>query len=124
MFSTETEKPTMKDLNRYVTRKYASDWLEIGIELGLDLDVLNIIESDNPLKCVACLRNTLDKWLKFYTDATWKTLEIAITNVNRSKLGMNPVDDIYGKMRMYYKDTTETVYISIVIARQNLQCNR
>ena len=102
MFSTETEKPTMKDLNRYVTRKYASDWLDIGIELELDLDVLNIIESDNPQKCVACLRNTLDKWLKFNTDATWKTLEIAITNVNRSKLGMNPVGDVYGKMCMHY----------------------
>ena len=99
----------MKDLNRYVTRKYASDWLDIGIELELDLDVLNIIESDNPQKCVACLRNTLDKWLKLNTDATWKTLEIAITNVNRSKLGMNPVDDVYGKMCMHNKYVTDTV---------------
>ena len=99
----------MKDLNRYITRKYASDWLDIGIELELDLDVLNIIESDNPQKCVACLRNTLDKWLKLNTDATWKTLEIAITNVNRSKLEMNPVGDVYGKMCMHYKYATETI---------------
>ena len=47
---------------------------------------------------MVCLRNTLDKWLKLNTDdATWKTLEIAITNVNRSKLGLNPVNDVYGK---------------------------
>ena len=99
----------MKGLNRYITRKYASDWLDIGIELELDLDVLNIIKSDNPQDCVACLRNTLDKWLKLNTDATWKTLEIAITNVNRSKLGMNAVGDVYGKMCMHYKYATETI---------------
>ena len=94
---TENERPTIRDLNRYVTRKYATDWEDIGIELGIDLDLLKIIASDNPLKCVACLRNTLDKWLKFNADATWKVLEIAITNVSRSKLGLNPVDDVYGK---------------------------
>ena len=88
----------MRDLNRYVTKKYATDWEDIGIELGLKLDVLKIIANDNPLKSVACLRNTLDKWLQLDTDnATWKTLEIAITNVNRSKLGLNPVNDVYGK---------------------------
>ena len=88
----------MRDLNRYVTRKYASDWEDIGIELGLDLDVLKIIARDNPLQSVACLRETLDKWLKLNTDdATWKTLEVALTNVNRTKLGLDPVDDVYGK---------------------------
>ena len=88
----------MRDLNRYVIWKYATDWEDIGIELGLKLDVLKIIANDNPLKSVACLRNTLDKWLELNTDdATWKTLEIAIANVNRSKLGLNPVNDVYGK---------------------------
>ena len=109
MFSTETEKPTMRDLNRYVTRKYASDWLDIGLELGLNHSVLKTIENDNPQRCVACLRNALDKWLELNTDATWKILEIAITNVNRLKLEMEPVDDVYGKMCMYYKYTTETI---------------
>ena len=99
----------MKDLNRYVTRKYANDWLDIGIELGLDFDVLNIIGNDNLQKCEACLMNTLAKWLKLNTDATWKTLEIAITNVNRSKLKINPVGDVYGKMCMHYKYATDTV---------------
>ena len=88
----------MRDLNRYVTRKYANDWEDIGIELGLDLDVLKIIARDNPLQSIACLRETLDKWLKLNTDdATWKTLEIALTNVNRANIGLDPVDDMYGK---------------------------
>ena len=88
----------MGDLNRYVIRKYDGDWEDIGIELGLELDVLKIIGKDNPLQSIACLRETLDKWLKLNTDdATWKTLEVALTNVNRAKLGLDPVDDVYGK---------------------------
>ena len=29
------------------------------------------------------------------SDATWKTVEIALTNVNRLNLQLNPVDDLY-----------------------------
>ena len=88
----------MKDLNRYVTKKYANDWYDIGIELGLELDVLEIIKKDNPQQSVASFQKTLDKWLKLNTnDATWETLEVALTNVNRTNLGLDPVDDLYGK---------------------------
>ena len=81
----------MKDLNRYVTKKYADDWYDIGIELGLEFSSLKSIERDNPQNNLACLRETLDKWLKT-DDATWKTLEVGLTNVNRAKLGLNPVN--------------------------------
>ena len=87
----------MKNLNRYVTRKYAPDWYDIGIELGLELDV-NIIEKDNPQKSVICSQKTLDEWLKSTANnATWRTREVALTNVNRAKLGLDPIDDVYGK---------------------------
>ena len=105
----------MKDLNRHVARKYANDWEDIGIELGLDLDVLKIIARDNPLQSVACLRETLDKWLKLNTDgATWRTLEVAITNVNRTKLGLDPVDDVHGKNYVHVYVLLECLYILIV----------
>ena len=88
----------MKDLNRYVIRKYATEWHDIGIELGLDLDVLDIIEKDNPQQSVICFQKTLDKWLKLNADnATWKSLEVALTNVNRANLSLDPLDDVYGK---------------------------
>ena len=78
--------------------KYATKWYDIGIELGLELDVLEIIKTDNPQQSVNCFQKTLDKWLKLNNDdATWKTLEVALTNVNRAKLGLDPVDDLYGK---------------------------
>ena len=88
----------MRDLYRHVTRKYATDWYSIGIELGLKLYVLDVIENDRGQKSVTCLQEALDKWLKLNTDdATWRTLEVALTNVNRAKLGLDPVDDVYGK---------------------------
>jgi len=88
----------MKHLNRYVTKKYAADWKDIGIELGLELDVLDIIERDNPQRSVACFQKTLDKWLKLTPTVTWKTLEVALTNVRRQQLGLNPVDDVCGEI--------------------------
>ncbi|XP_065900168.1 uncharacterized protein [Dysidea avara] len=92
------DTPTMRDLNRYVTkRKYATDWKDIGIELGLELDVLDVIEKDNPQQSVSCLQKTLDKWLKLTPNATWRTLEITLTNVRRLQLCLDPVDDVYGE---------------------------
>lgn len=98
---TETKKPTMKDLNRYVTKKYANEWQDIGIELGLCLDTLKVIEKDNFYQCGSCLRETLDKWLKLNNCATWNTLEVAITNVRRAALGLDPVSNVYGKVHIY-----------------------
>ena len=92
----------MKHLNRYVVSKHANDWKRIGIELGLDFHVLKVIESDYPQRSVVCFQKTLDKWLQSNADdVTWKTLEVALTNVNRVKLGLNPVVGVYGK-EMYY----------------------
>jgi len=95
---TENERPMMKDLNRYVIRKHANNWYDVGLELGLETDVLDIIDSDHHQQCVTCFRKTLDKWLNLNTDdATWNTLEVALTNVNRTNLGLDPVDDVYGE---------------------------
>ena len=88
----------MKELNRYIIKKHATDWYDIGIELGLELETLDIIENDHSHKSVTCFQKTLDKWLKLNNDdATWKTLEVALTNVKRTNLGLDPVDDLYGK---------------------------
>ena len=87
----------MRGLNRYVTSKYAADWYDIGIELGLEIHVLKCIERDHPSQNATCFQKTLDEWLTSNKDdTTWSALEVAITNVNRAKLGLDPVDDVYG----------------------------
>ena len=87
----------MKILNRYVVSKYASEWKDIGIELDIDIDELNIIEKDNPGQSKMCFQKTLEKWLKITTNPTWSTLEAALTNVRRQQAGLDPVNDVYSK---------------------------
>ena len=87
----------MRDLNRYVVHKYASDWEDIAYELGLDEQVKIIKKDSLNYGCVECIRSTLQKWLDLTPNATWKMLEVAITNVNRIQLSLDPVTDIYGK---------------------------
>ena len=101
MVTIEEATPTMKNLNRYVTEKYAANWRDIGIELDLKLHTLEIISKDNHHECVPCFQSTLDKWLTSTPDATWRMLEIAITNVMRGRLGLDPVTDVYGESIMY-----------------------
>ena len=95
----ESKRPTVKELNRYVVYKFAADWYNIGIELGLEPCVLKIIENDYCTRgSVACFQTTLEKWLESNGDtATWKTLEVALTNVNRATRYQYPVNDDYGK---------------------------
>jgi len=85
----------MKDLHRYIIKKYAADWKDIGLELELKLDILKAIRLNYPHKVEDCLEDVLDKWLKSTPSATWGALELALTNVNRQKLDLDPVDDVY-----------------------------
>ena len=87
----------MRDLNRYVTKKHATMWRDVGLELKLERSVLKAIAKDNPQDTVNCFEEVLDKWLNLTPSATWKELEIVLTNANRMQLGLDPVDDIYGE---------------------------
>ena len=104
MVTTEDSTPTMRDLNRYVTKTYADDWRDIGIELELKLQALKIIAKDNNHDCVHCFQSILDQWLNSTPNATWKMLEVAITNVRRAKLGLDPVTDVYSEYSYTFSD--------------------
>ena len=95
--SIEQSTPTMKDLNRYVIKHYASEWMDIGLELGLKLNTLEIFSKNNQKECISCFRSTLNEWLNLKPNATWRMLEVAITNARRASNGLDPVTDIYGE---------------------------
>lgn len=86
--------PSMRDLNRYVVHEHASEWEEIAIELGLEKEIA-IIEKDNR-HCINCFKKTLQIWLDLTSHPTWNMLEVAITNVKRAKMSLDPVTDVYG----------------------------
>jgi len=87
----------MKDINRHVILSHATHWKDVGYELDLEHEALAIIETDYPHNCVVCFEKTLNKWLKVNPHASWKILEVAITNARRKYLGLNPVTTIYSE---------------------------
>ena len=63
----------------------------------MELSLIKSIEQNYPKNVTTCFQETLDRWLKLVPGATWKMLEIAITNVNRQNLHLNPVKNVYGE---------------------------
>lgn len=98
---TENAKPTMLELSRYVLYKHAHKWKSIGMELGLEFDILDEIESKNIHQNVHCFQKALNMWLETIPYPTWCVLEIAITNVNRVESGLHPVTRVFGKDTVY-----------------------
>ena len=92
----ETMKPTMKDLNRYVINPYATHWRDIGFELDLDCNKIDVIEA-NFSECEKRLYEVLKAWLQLNENTSWKALEVAIINAKRLKSGGNPIVCMDGK---------------------------
>ena len=68
--------------------KYCGLWRAIGLNLGLMDELLETIAVANP-KQQECFRVTLQKWLIQDVSPTWNTLELAITNAQRSELSLD-----------------------------------
>lgn len=64
-FSTDTVQLGPQDLGWFLTNLsgIAPKWFSFGLKLNLQYSRLKIIEKDNPLDCVACLREALASWL-------------------------------------------------------------
>ena len=77
LFTVNT-RPAEKDLQRYVTPKYATNWKEIGIQLNLSNGDLSIIEVDNPHSVKKQCNAMLFKWLEVDSSASWQKLFTAI----------------------------------------------
>ena len=87
-------RPEMRILNRFITNM-APEYYNIGLELGVEYEQLEIIRSDpnlhNPQdKC----RKMLDLWLKNDTSATWSKLCNALEELKQSQLAENIGDRI------------------------------
>ena len=80
-----------------MVKRYAVIWKDVGIELGLELPALESIEENYPKNVATCFQKTLIKWLNLVPGATWNMLEVAITNVKRQDLLLNPVENLYGE---------------------------
>ena len=93
---TGNEKPKLKDLYDYVTVKYATCWKQLGRNLDIGEDLINIIKKDNPQNCEECCSKLLHDWLEVTPDATWGILLEAADRVQSAP--DNP-DGMYRKLK-------------------------
>ena len=84
--------PTMDELNIYLI-KYCKMWKSIGLKLGLQDDVISVIQTNHPMDVEECFREVLQKWLRQDVRPTWGSLELSITNVVREGLDLDPLNE-------------------------------
>ena len=86
----DDQRPKSRDLQRFLT-DYCKHWKDIGLILGLQSSVIDIVASAHPMQDRECFREILEKWLQLNVEVTWANLELAITNANRGSLGLQPL---------------------------------
>ena len=87
-------RPTLKDLQRWITPQYAPCWREIGIQLDLTNETLSIIREDNPHSITKRCNAMLSKWLEVDdTSASWQKLFTVIDNCTYQTLNDNSNQD-------------------------------
>jgi len=86
----DDQRPEQKDLLKFLT-DYCKHWRDIGLLLGLEPSLLDLVASVHPMQDRECFRVTLEKWLRLNVGVSWGNLELAITNANRASLGLEPL---------------------------------
>ena len=95
MYTVKTT-PLLRDLHQYFTPQFATQWRTIGIQLGLSLGTLDIIEHDNRDKAILCCNAMLNKWLQVDTTASWEKLFTVIESlVMNDTLGRYDYSNVY-----------------------------
>ena len=71
-------RPTELYLNRLFIEKHATKWRNIGLELSIASEALDIIKVDYPTDVQARCRATLKAWLQKDPEASWEQLLHAV----------------------------------------------
>ena len=80
----------MKDINDQVVTRYAPQWKQLGRQLNVDQNLINILQHDHGSDCVECCTRVLEVWLdqNRLDNATWEILFCAIDNLPIDLTGM------------------------------------
>ena len=80
------EKPTEQEFNKYIKDKVATDWYDLGIQLEIAREQLDIIQVNNPGNVQMCCTRMFQYWLKFDTAANWDKLIKALEVIHHNAL--------------------------------------
>ena len=88
--------------------KYAANWKQLGKNLNINEDLLNIIDNDYP-HCEDCCSKMLSDWLDFTPHASWETL---LNAVDKTKNTSYRVPETVEKLADKLIGTVEMIGIS------------
>lgn len=92
------KRPLLQDIDNYVVIKCATNWKELGRNLNIHEDFLNIIEKDNPYNCENCCSKMLSDWLESTPNASWAILLDAMdktkNKLTNTSENLDTVDDM------------------------------
>ena len=77
------ERPQLKDIDNYIVIKCAANWKQLGKNLNINEDLLNIIEKNYP-DCEDCCSKMLSDWLDSTPQASWETLLDAVDEMKNT----------------------------------------
>ena len=101
----EYERPTLRDLYKFVVPKCAHKWRYLGALLHFDQTELGIIFSNFRNDSEECCRNLLSRWLEKTTGASWNQIFSAIDDVLQPK----PPEIAHQGMNQSNRNTTQDV---------------
>ena len=74
-----TDEPSLACIMDYVGCHVEKKWKAVGVELGLESDVLDSIEIDNRYHPNGCMTQVFVKWKEMVTKPyTWQTILVAL----------------------------------------------
>jgi len=73
-------RPNLKDL---IQLEVATDWYNLGLQLDLEENKLNIIEQDNRQDSKTCQRKMFSRWLSSNKNASYQNLVKALIAINK-----------------------------------------
>ena len=82
-------------MNNSVVTRVATNWKQLGRNLEIEDNLLNIIETNNPHDSESCCSKMLNEWLDLTPNASWKILNNAI---DKTQDELNEVPDAVEKL--------------------------
>ena len=78
------KEPQYPDLYKDVAPKYAARWKDLGVELKIPMEVLDVIKLNNVNHLShnqQCCKDMLRKWMQMTSKPTWNILQNAIDSL-------------------------------------------
>lgn len=79
------ERPTEIEFNNHVRDKVATKWRDLGVQLMIPSEQLDIIKENNQ-DIKSCCTKMFLYWLQVDTTATWNKLIKALEDINHNAL--------------------------------------